>query len=193
MGLWTTTTVQHCLQSALCCLLRLYPWLKKQMVLPSKSHTQHKRQATTLRRHTEKKIHPCPHLKGSSKRPWERGGISLPVRIGGLAITNPTMSAEREHQASVEITAILISNIIHKDQIAYPTAILFTKSNHTCSSRDSTKKGASRSDPPTTPCFPEMEYTTSQWEGSIHLAHCKSNIAAWICPTQKEIFVMHCA
>ena len=37
--------------------------------------------------------------------------LSLPARLGGLAITNPKATAKEEHQASLQLTASLVSSI----------------------------------------------------------------------------------
>ena len=44
-----------------------------------------------------------------------RGTSSLPVKVGGTGLTNPTAFADIEFEASKEISASLIDQIIHQD------------------------------------------------------------------------------
>ena len=75
---------------------------------------------------------PCSQL--------ERDLLSLPVKMGGMGLTNPTAVAEFEFETSKEISAPPIDQIIHQD--------LFFKEDPTISRRNEvkTKKGKQQSD-----------------------------------------------
>ena len=44
--------------------------------------------------------------------PAERELLELPVRMGGLGFSSPIQSAGSEHEASVNITALLVDQIV---------------------------------------------------------------------------------
>ena len=56
-----------------------------------------------------------PALCGRKVSDAERRIFSLPYRYGGLGILNPTQTAEKEYQASKEITAALTDLILQQD------------------------------------------------------------------------------
>ena len=57
--------------------------------------------------------------------------LSLPARLGGLAITNPKVTAIEEHQASLLLTASLVSSIQeHTNPFTSNHARLQIKSHH---------------------------------------------------------------
>jgi hypothetical protein len=47
---------------------------------------------------------------------YERNILELPVRYGGLGITNPARIAQREYNCSREITRPAVEVIVHQDQ-----------------------------------------------------------------------------
>ena len=56
-----------------------------------------------------------PALIGRSVSDEERKVISLPVRLGGLGIANPTLTAEHEFTASISITRNLTNIILNQE------------------------------------------------------------------------------
>ena len=133
------------------------------MEFPGKDHTPHQCPTATPRRHMRRRF--IPAFTGrAAPRDLEREMLSLPARLGGLAITNPTMTAEGGHHPSLEMTAILISNIIHQRSDCQPHKHACSSPNHIMPAPEEMvpRERASKSDPTPTPCPPEMKDTTSQ-------------------------------
>jgi len=57
-----------------------------------------------------------PAITGRSVSPQERNMLALPVRFGGLGLTNPVECCDREYQASTHITTELSSLIFQQNQ-----------------------------------------------------------------------------
>ena len=57
-----------------------------------------------------------PALVGRRVSDIERRILALPVRLGGISLSNPVLSADREYSASVSITRNLANIIYNKDK-----------------------------------------------------------------------------
>ena len=58
------------------------------------------------------RMFPYHHSQEHNCSPTERELLALPVRMGGLGLTNPSASARAEYLASVKVSAFLVSKII---------------------------------------------------------------------------------
>ena len=52
-----------------------------------------------------------PSLIGRNCSEAERDLVALPVRMGGLGLTNPSVSADAEYSASIRVSVPLVSKI----------------------------------------------------------------------------------
>ena len=57
-----------------------------------------------------------PALVGRAVYDIERKILALPVRLGGIALSNPVLSADREYSASVGLTRNLANVIYNQDK-----------------------------------------------------------------------------
>ena len=112
--------------------------------------------------------------------------LALPVRLGGLGVTDPTCLSDFHHTSSKNVSAPLVSLIL-KQSTAYPTNCIESqkKSKCNCSQYQETTRKEQ--------CHRTVQQTTYQYEEStgglegercIKLAISPTHCRAWFCSTQ---------
>ena len=97
----------------------------------------------------------------------KRDMLSLPTRLGRLPVTNPTTTAEREHQSSLQITAILVSNIIHQRSEYQPHTHSFLQYQAApAPKKASLRERASQQNPTAAPRLPKHSLPLASEEGA---------------------------
>lgn len=82
---------------------------------PTTSNRWYRCGVPTHQRSHYQRLHPCSpqHQTQPAQFPWKL--LSLPVKFGGIGLSNPTTTAERHHHRSSSCTSVLSDAIISTD------------------------------------------------------------------------------